>query len=169
MTLSGKSVMITGGNSEIGLATALCFAGEGADVAILSCSADRNKAARAKIEALGARCVTFAGSVTNEDDVRSAVYARVAAFDGLEYAFNCAGLSQSVTPIETLRLDEFTALTDVNARGTFLAMKYQIPAMRSGWRRDLQLRVGGRIDPQRVSDCVCRHQVRSHRPYTNLH
>ena len=130
MTLAGKSLFVTGGNSGIGLATAHRFAREGADVAIISRRVDRNNAARATIEALGVRCVTFEGSVTNEDDVRVAVEGTVAAFGGLDYAFNCAGLSQSVTAIEALTLDEFVALIDVNARGTFLAMKYQIPAMR---------------------------------------
>ncbi|MFW2829198.1 SDR family oxidoreductase [Sphingomonas sp. ID0503] len=131
MTLAGRSVLVTGGNSGIGLATALRFAREGADVAIFSRRADRNAAARAEVEALGVRCLTIAGSVTDEDDVRGAVDATVAAFGWLDYAFNCAGLSQSLTPLEALGLDEFTALMDINARGTFLSMKYEIPAMRA--------------------------------------
>lgn len=129
-TLAGHAVLVTGGNSGIGLATALRFAREGADVAILSRRADLNDAARRAIEALGVGCLTFAGSVTDEHDVREAVAEMVSTFGGLDYAFNCAGLNQSVTPLETLPLDEFAALMDVNARGTFLSMKYEIPAMR---------------------------------------
>ena len=40
-------------------------------------------------------------------------------------------MSQSVTPLESVTMEECSALMDVNARGTFLAMKYQIPAMRA--------------------------------------
>jgi len=131
MSLAGRSVLVTGGNSGIGLATALQFAREGADIAILSRRTDRNEAAREVVKASGVRCITFAGSVTNEDDTRAAVQGTVAAFGGLDYAFNSAGLNQSVTPLEELSLEEFTALMDINARGTFLSMKHQIPAMRA--------------------------------------
>ena len=131
MTLAGKSLFVTGGNSGIGLATALRFAREGADIALLARRAEANHAARAAIEALGGRCLTFAGDVTDEDTMAAAVGATVAGFGGLDYAFNCAGLSQSVVPLEELSLAEFSALMDVNARGTFLAMKHQVPAMRA--------------------------------------
>ena len=131
MTLAGKCLFVTGGNSGIGLATALRFAREGADIAILSRRADANRAARAAVEALGVRCLTIAGDVTDEGAVRDAVAATVAAFGRIDFAFNCAGMSQSVTPLESVTLEEFSALMDVNARGTFLAMKYQIPAMRA--------------------------------------
>lgn len=131
MTLAGKSLLVTGGNSGIGLAAALRFAREGADIAILSRRADRNEEARAQIEALGARCLAITGDVTVEADVQAAVEAVVATFGGLDFAFNCAGLNQSVTPIEALSLEEFSAQMDVNARGTFLAMKHEIPAMRA--------------------------------------
>jgi NAD(P)-dependent dehydrogenase (short-subunit alcohol dehydrogenase family) len=130
VSLTGKCVVVTGGNSGIGLATALRFAREGANIAIISRRADRNDAARAEIEALGVRCVTFAADVTNEEAIRESVASTVQTFGGLDYAFNCAGLSQSVTPLEALSLEEFVALMEVNVRGTFLSMKYQISAMR---------------------------------------
>lgn len=130
MTLTGQCLFVTGGNSGIGLATALRFAREGADIAILARRAEANDAARAEIEALGVRCLAIAGDVTLEDDVRRAVERAVTAFGRIDFAFNCAGLNQSVTALEQLDLAEFTALMDVNARGTFLAMKHQIAAMR---------------------------------------
>jgi len=132
VTLAGKCLFVTGGNSGIGFATALRFAREGAAIALLARHGERNRQAREQIESLGVRCLAVAGDVTCEDDVRMAIEATVAAYGRIDYAFNCAGLNQSVTPLETLGLDEFSALMDVNARGTFLAMKYQIPAMRAG-------------------------------------
>ena len=131
MTLAGKSLFVTGGNSGIGLATALRFAREGADIAILSRRSDLNEQAKAQVEALGVKCLTIAGDVTRETDVKAAIDATVAAFGGIDFAFNCAGLNQSVTPLEAVTLEEFSAQMDVNARGTFLSMKYQIPVMRA--------------------------------------
>ncbi len=129
---SRKRVFMTGANSGIGLATAKRFAREGIDVAIFARREDRNAEAKTAIDALGVRCLTFAGDVTSEASVRDAVAATADAWGGFDYAFNCAGLAQSLTPLAELSLDEFTRLHDVNARGTFLAMQHQIPVMRAG-------------------------------------
>jgi NAD(P)-dependent dehydrogenase (short-subunit alcohol dehydrogenase family) len=61
--MNNKTIFITGGNTGIGLATALLFAKEGANVAILSRRRDENAAARAKIEKLGVKALDFAGDV----------------------------------------------------------------------------------------------------------
>jgi NAD(P)-dependent dehydrogenase (short-subunit alcohol dehydrogenase family) len=134
MTLAGKTFFVTGGNAGLGLATALRFAREGADVAILSRRAERNAEAAAAVEALGVRCLTFSGDVANEEDVRAALDTVVERWGGIDYAFNCAGLNQSVTPLEALEVAEFAALMDVNARGTFLSMKHEIRIMRAQGR-----------------------------------
>ena len=131
MSLAGKSIFVTGGNSGIGLATALRFAREGADVAIMGRRAGANMLAREQVEKLGVRCLAIAGDVTLEEDMAGAVAATMTHFGRLDFAFNCAGASQTVTPLENLTLEEFNALMEINARGTFLAMKYQISAMRA--------------------------------------
>lgn len=127
-----ENIFITGGNAGLGLATALRFAQEGIDVAIMARREDANDAAKAQVESLGVRCITFAGDVTNEADMSEAVASAAETFNGLFYAFNCAGISQSLTPLEHLTGDEFDNLMAVNARGTFLAMKYQLPVIRAG-------------------------------------
>lgn len=131
MLLEGKRFFVTGGNSGIGLAVSLRFAREGADVAILARRADRNESARALIEAAGRRCLTYAADVTDETAMREAIARTVAAWGALDYAFNAAGAAQSVTPLTELSLTEFEKLMAVNARGTFLALKYEIPAIRA--------------------------------------
>lgn len=131
MLLEGKRFFVTGGNSGIGLAVALRFAREGADVAILSRRADRNESARALIEGEGRRCLTYAADVTDEAAMRTAIADTVAAWGALDYAFNAAGVAQSVTPLTELASTEFDKLMAVNARGTFLALKYEIPAIRA--------------------------------------
>lgn len=131
MSLEGKTFFVTGGNSGIGLATALRFAREGADIAIFSRRGDRNEEARALIEAQGRRCLIFAGDVAHEEAMREAIAATARAWGGLHYAFNAAGAAQSVTPLTDLTVDEYQTLLDANARGTFLAMKYEIAAIRA--------------------------------------
>ncbi|WP_395647666.1 SDR family NAD(P)-dependent oxidoreductase [Terricaulis sp.] len=131
MSLRGKSVFVTGANSGIGLATALRFAEEGANVAIFSRRAGANAEACALIEAKGVEAYSFAGDVGDEDAVREAVAATVRAWGGLHYAFNAAGAAQSVTPLTELSLDEYETLMSANARGTFLSMKYEILAIRA--------------------------------------
>jgi NAD(P)-dependent dehydrogenase (short-subunit alcohol dehydrogenase family) len=130
MSLSGKTILVTGANSGIGLATALRFAQEGANIAILARRANQNEEARESISKAGARCMALAGDVTDEATVREAVAAVVREFGGLHFGFNNAGASQTVTPLTELGLEEFQRLMDVNVRGTFLGLKYMIPALR---------------------------------------
>lgn len=131
MSLTGKALFVTGGNSGIGLAVALRFAQEGADVAILCRRAERNEQAKSLIEAQGHRCLTYAADVTDEAAVRDSIAQTVSEFGGLHYAFNAAGAAQSLTPLVELSLEEFECLTAVNVRGSFLALKYEIPAIRA--------------------------------------
>lgn len=81
-SLVGKAILVTGGNSGIGLATALRFAREGADVAILARRPDRDAAAEQHVEAPGVRCLTLDGDVTAEADARAAVEQADASLDG---------------------------------------------------------------------------------------
>lgn len=131
LALEGRSFFVTGGNSGIGLAVAQRFAREGADVAILARRADRNESARALIEAEGRRCLTYEADVTDEAAMRDAIARTVREWGSLHYAFNAAGAAQSLTPLTGLSLEEFEKLMAVNARGTFLALKHEIPAIRA--------------------------------------
>jgi NAD(P)-dependent dehydrogenase (short-subunit alcohol dehydrogenase family) len=131
MTLAGRTFFVSGANSGIGLATALRFAREGANVAIFARRAAENEQARQLIAAQGAQCLALVGDVTEEASFRDAVAATVKRFGGLHYGFNNAGASQSVTPLVDLSLDEFERLMSVNVRGTFLGLKYMIPAIKA--------------------------------------
>jgi NAD(P)-dependent dehydrogenase (short-subunit alcohol dehydrogenase family) len=130
MTLAGRTVFISGANSGIGLATALRFAREGANVAIFARRAAQNEQALELIEAQGVQCLALCGDVTDEVSFRDAIAATVRRFGALHYGFNNAGASQSVTPLVELSIEEFERLMSVNVRGTFLGLKYMIPAIK---------------------------------------
>jgi len=131
MTLAGRTFFVSGANSGIGLATALRFAREGANVAIFARRAHENEQARQQIEAQGAACLSLNGDVTDETSFRDAIAATVRRFGGVHYGFNSAGASQSVTPLVDLSVEEFERLMNVNVRGTFLGLKYMIPAIKA--------------------------------------
>jgi NAD(P)-dependent dehydrogenase (short-subunit alcohol dehydrogenase family) len=131
--MKGKTFFVTGGNTGIGLATARRFASEGAHIAILSIGEDVNAAACREIEALGAECLAITGDVTSAQDVAAAIDATCDRFGGLHYAFNNAGAGQNSSMITEQEEAEFDRLMTLNAKGIWLGMKYEIPAiLRSG-------------------------------------
>ncbi|HYZ35041.1 MAG TPA: SDR family NAD(P)-dependent oxidoreductase, partial [Crenalkalicoccus sp.] len=91
--LEGKSSLVTGGGSGIGRATALAFAREGAWVAVADQRLEGAQATAREIEAAGGQAVAIAADVTDDAAVAEMVRAAVAAFGGLDCAFNNAGIS----------------------------------------------------------------------------
>jgi NAD(P)-dependent dehydrogenase (short-subunit alcohol dehydrogenase family) len=71
--------------------------------------------------------------VANEDDVRSLVEKTVEIYDKLDYAFNNAGIGEMMTPLIEQTSNVFDQIMNVNVKGVWLCMKYEIPQMiRSG-------------------------------------
>jgi NAD(P)-dependent dehydrogenase (short-subunit alcohol dehydrogenase family) len=129
MTLHGKSVFITGGNTGIGLAAALAFAERGANVALYARRAAKNEEARKEVEKAGGQCITFAADATDEESLSTAIAETVRTFGGLHHAFNNVGVSQRGVPITEVSESEYEFVIDGNLRTTFLAMKHEIPAI----------------------------------------
>ena len=127
--MKGKTIFITGGNDGIGLATALLFSQHGANVAIMGRRAEKNKAAKARIESKGGKCLAFTGDVSREDDIKNAVAETFKAFGSLHYAFNNAGVEQVPKPLPDQTEAEYYAVFDVNVKGVWLCMKHEIPYM----------------------------------------
>jgi NAD(P)-dependent dehydrogenase (short-subunit alcohol dehydrogenase family) len=125
--MNNKTIFITGGNAGIGLATALLFANEGANVAILSRRREENAAAREKIEKLGVKALDFAGDVTDEATIRNALAKTAETFGGLHFAFNNAGVEQVPTPLVEQTLEDYRRIIDVNVMGVWLCLKHELP------------------------------------------
>jgi NAD(P)-dependent dehydrogenase (short-subunit alcohol dehydrogenase family) len=125
--MNNKTIFITGGNTGIGLATALLFAKEGANVAILSRRREENAAAREKIEKLGVKALDFAGDVTDEATIRNALAKTAETFGGLHFAFNNAGVEQVPTPLVEQTLEDYRRIIDVNVMGVWLCLKHELP------------------------------------------
>ncbi|HEX8624371.1 MAG TPA: SDR family oxidoreductase [Allosphingosinicella sp.] len=127
----GKVAFVTGGGTGIGRATALAFAREGASVAVAGHSRDDIEETAQLVERQGGRAIPILCDVTRSEDVKAAVERTLEAFGRLDFAFNNAGVEQSVKPIVEVGEDEWDRLLDVNLRGVFLCMKHQLPPMLS--------------------------------------
>ena len=127
--MKDQVIFITGGNAGIGLATALTFAKEGANVALMSRRIEQNQVAKKLIEAEGVKCLTFAGDVTQDSDVKSAINTTFDTFGKLNFAFNNAGVEQVPSPLPEQTNEDYHKIIDINVKGVWLCMKYEIPKM----------------------------------------
>ncbi|MBB5914993.1 hypothetical protein BJY24_003860 [Nocardia transvalensis] len=127
-----KVVVITGATSGIGAAAARMFAAEGGRVAFCGRRVDRGRAVEREIREAGGEATYIRADVLVEQDVRAFVDAAVAKYGGLHVAFNNAGITIQ-KKLHEYSADEFDRVLRTNLRGTFLAMKYEVPQMiRSG-------------------------------------
>lgn len=121
----GRSVLVTGGGSGIGLATAIRFASLGADVAICGRTAEKLEAAASAIDAAGSGSVTtVVADVTVEEQISAAVDATVAATGRLDVAFACAGGAMHMGPMVDADAEGVRATVDLNLIGSFLTLKH---------------------------------------------
>jgi NAD(P)-dependent dehydrogenase (short-subunit alcohol dehydrogenase family) len=129
---SGKVAFVTGGTSGIGLATARAFARAGARVTITSRDAGTGAQARQALEAEGATALFVSADVRDEGSIAHAVRRTMAEFGRLDFALNGAGIGGDQAPLETTRQDVWDDVMATNARGVWLSMRHEIPAMLAG-------------------------------------
>lgn len=125
MKLAGRRVLITGGGSGIGRATAELFAREGAKVAIL----DRNSALAGEV-AKSILGVAVDADVTSEESVNSAVSRAAQALGGLDGLVHAAGISET-SKFDMTDFTTWKRIMSVNLDGTFLVCKAAMPFLRN--------------------------------------
>ena len=128
LDLSGRTAVVTGGGSGIGLAVAETLSAYGANVAIV----DVNEAAEekaAEMRAAGRNVEFFRCDVTNEENVAETVRMIAERFGEINILHNNAGVTVRKT-IDTLSEKEWDFVLDVGLKGLFLMSKYVIPEMR---------------------------------------
>src|SRR5919106_4327222 len=128
-TYMGKVAFVTGAGSGIGRATALAFAREGASVVVADVSEQANQQTARMIEELGGRALAVRCDVTQTDDVRGALEKTIETFGRLDVAFNNAGIEYKIQPAAEVTEAEWDRIMDIDLRGVFLCMKYEIPLM----------------------------------------
>jgi NAD(P)-dependent dehydrogenase (short-subunit alcohol dehydrogenase family) len=126
--LHGKSALITGAASGIGLATAAWFCRDGAAVVLADNQADRAEQEAARLRAAGFRAVASTTDVTNADQVRAAVALAVREFGRLDVLFANAGIGYTGDLLATTDAD-WDRVMGVNAKGVFLSCREAVRQM----------------------------------------
>jgi len=128
--LKDKTILITGGGSGVGRATALACAREGASVAVVDLDADHSEETVDLVQAAGGEAAFIQSEVTQSNQMKVAVQKTVETYGRLDCAFNNAGVVID-EPIQLADYDEeaWDKTIDINLKGVWLGMKHQIPAM----------------------------------------
>jgi NADP-dependent 3-hydroxy acid dehydrogenase YdfG len=128
ISLAGKSVLITGASSGIGWATALAFAGKGANVVI---TARREQRLRELCDLIGAhdgKAVFCAGDAATESTAQACVALAVKQFGRLDILINNAGAGNYKNLVDT-SAEEYDALMGSNMKSSFLFARHAAPVM----------------------------------------
>ncbi|MBV1688896.1 glucose 1-dehydrogenase [Novosphingobium sp. G106] len=123
---SGRTVLVTGGGSGLGLATARRFAEGGATVVINDL---REEAARQAAADLGPHHLGVGGDVSKEEEVNAFVAEAVAFKGRLDVLVNNAGVPDSFTATVDQELSHWRRLIDIHLTGTYLVSKTVAPHM----------------------------------------
>jgi len=125
--LTGKRVVITGGTSGIGLATARAFLEAGAQVLISGRSVERGQQALATLE--GRDPVWFAaGDSADETDATAVARAAEEHMGGTDAIVCAAGMNRRGAP-QDLSLEDWDAVVDASLRGTFVTARAFYPGL----------------------------------------
>ena len=138
MSLSERTLFMTGGSRGIGLAIALRAARDGANVALLAKTAEPNPklpgtiyTAAEEIEAAGGKALPIVGDVRDEASVADAVAQAVDRFGGIDICVNNAS-AINLKSIEETEVKRYDLMQGINSRGTFLAIRACIPHLKQG-------------------------------------
>jgi len=133
MSLSGKTLFITGASRGIGLAIALRAARDGANIAIAAKTTEPHPklegtihTAAAEIEKAGGKALPLAVDVRDEAAAKDALERTVATFGGLDIVVNNAS-AINLTNVAATDMRRFDLMHQINARGTFVVSKFALP------------------------------------------
>ncbi|MEM0488054.1 MAG: glucose 1-dehydrogenase [Candidatus Bathyarchaeia archaeon] len=124
--LEGKVVLITGGASGLGRATAILAAKEGAKVAIVDLDEQGGQEVTSEIRISGGEAIFLKADVTVEQDVISAINGVIHNYGRLDGAHNNVGIEQFPRPLTELSEEEWDKVINVNLKSVFLCMKHEI-------------------------------------------
>jgi dihydroanticapsin dehydrogenase len=126
--LEGKRVVITGAAANIGKATALLFAAEGASLVVGDIDEQAQRTAD-EAAGRGTKATFVRTDVTSSDDMKRLMDAAAEAMGGIDVIVNNAGLQRSGSVTEFTE-DDWDALMRVNPRSCFLGAKFGVPHLR---------------------------------------
>jgi len=129
MELDGKVGLVTGGTSGIGRETAVLFAKAGAKVVVAGRREQEGKETIELIRAAAGDGLFVQTDVAKASEVETLVQKAVERFGRLDIAFNNAGVENAVTPITRQSEEDFDRTININLKGVWLCLKYEIQQM----------------------------------------
>lgn len=126
---AGRVALVTGGGSGIGRASALAFARAGAAVVVSDVDAEAGEAAAQAIREAGGSGIFQRADVSDAAQVAALVERTIEAFGRLDYAHNNGGIEGPVKPVIDLTEDEWDRVIDINLKGVWNCLRFQIPVM----------------------------------------
>jgi NAD(P)-dependent dehydrogenase (short-subunit alcohol dehydrogenase family) len=141
--MSGRIVVITGGNSGIGLGFARGIAKAGGDVVIWGRRADKNEAAANEIRAFGVRVLAQAVDVADEAQVIAAMAEAVQIMGRVDGVIANAGVMKNSGTFTDMTSEDYHALLAINQHGAFYAAREGARHMRARWEAGDE--IGGSI------------------------
>ena len=129
--LEGKTAIVTGAGSGIGLGLARTFARRGMAVALCDIRNDRLDAALAEVRGLGARAIAVPTDVSDRASVRNAADQAIEAFGALHIACNNAGVTIHGRSLADLARQEWDWIVRVNLYGVIHGIEIFLPLIRS--------------------------------------
>ena len=125
----GKVALVTGGTSGIGRAAAIAYAREGANVVVAGRRVAEGEETVRLVRSQGREAIFVSTDVAQEQQVKRLIARTLEQFGRLDFAFNNAGIEQAPTPFLEQTMETYDQVMDINVKGVWLSMKYEIPAM----------------------------------------
>ena len=131
MQLEDKRIVVTGGATGIGRATAIACAGDGAQVVVADVNGSAAEETVTEIRSGGGEGWFVRTDVSREAEVASLMAAAEEYMGGLNALVTAAGIARdSLVPVDEVLSRDWDETITVNLSGSFLAAKYAVPAMR---------------------------------------
>lgn len=161
--ITGKVIVITGASSGMGEATARELAAKGARVVLGARRADRLETIVRDITEAGGQATAVATDVTRLEQVQNLVYTANETYGRVDVIFNNAGL-MPLSPLESLRIDEWERMIDVNMKGTLYGIAAALPymkAQKAGHVINVSSVYGHKVVATGAVYCATKHAVRA--------
>jgi NAD(P)-dependent dehydrogenase (short-subunit alcohol dehydrogenase family) len=127
--LKDKICLITGGGTGVGRKAAIKFAQESAVVVIANRRIDKGEEVYKMVKDMGGKALFVQTDISQEKQVEKLIDEIIKQYGRLDCAFNCAGIDGKKASIVECDESNWDEVMDINLKGTFFLLKYEIKAM----------------------------------------